>query len=80
MSTYYVPGPAVGTGDVTKSKVDWATVLRKFTFQRGSLEANREQFPTVVRARKKSSQVMLLGSVCVCMLGRFSHILLFVTL
>ena len=28
MSTYYVPGPAVGTGDVTKSKVDWATVLR----------------------------------------------------
>lgn len=36
MSTYYVPGPAVGTGDVAKSKVDWATVLRKFTFQRGS--------------------------------------------
>lgn len=37
-----MPGPAVGTGDVAENKVIWATLLRKFTFQWGSQEANEQ--------------------------------------
>lgn len=53
MSTYYVPGPAVGTGDIAKSKVDWAAVLRKLSFQRGSLEANQRAVSNSDKSQKE---------------------------
>lgn len=46
-------------GDV--NGVDWATVPRTFTFQWWVRKQTNEQFPVVLRARKKNGQAVRLG-------------------